>query len=87
MDYQPLSIWKKVKQSALFLFAEVDEWVPVGQSILNYQLATAHLNDVILKQIHGTDHLMRNPLGEISREYLNVLIGWLRSRLLAPPSV
>lgn len=80
MDYEPLSIWKQVTQPILFLFAEVDEWVPTGQSMVNYKTATSHLQDVTLKQIPGTDHLMRNPAGETSKEYQDVLIHWLRSR-------
>ena len=81
MDYEPLSVWKKVTQPTLFLFAEVDEWVPIEQSMINYEKATAHVNDVTHKQIPGTDHLMRNQIGEISREYLHVLLAWLKSRL------
>ena len=81
MDYEPLSIWKKVNQPALFLFAEVDEWVPIAQSMVNYEGATAHLNDVTLRQVPGTDHLMRNQAGELSKEYQDRLIHWLTSRL------
>jgi uncharacterized protein len=86
MDYEPLTIWKKVTQPTLFLFAEVDEWVPIGQSMVNYERATAHLQDVTLRQIAGTDHLMRNPAGKISGEYLDVLFDWLKSRLLTVAS-
>ena len=81
MDYEPLAIWKKVTQPTLFLFAEVDEWVPIEQSMLNYKKATAHLKDVTLKRIHDTDHLMRDPAGEISEEYLEALVGWLMPRI------
>ena len=81
MDYEPLSIWKKVTQPALFLFAEVDEWVPIAQSMVNYEGATAHLNDVTLSQIPRTDHLMRNQTGEVSKEYQDRLVHWLTSRL------
>ena len=82
MDYEPLLVWKKVSQPTLFLFSEADEWVPIGQSMINYEGATAHLQDVTLKQIPGTDHLMRNPAGETSKEYQDVLIHWLRSRFV-----
>ena len=81
MDYEPLSIWKRITQPTLFLFAEVDEWVPIEQSIINYRHATSHLNDVTLKQIPGTDHLMRNQNGEISKQYLDILTTWLISKL------
>jgi dipeptidyl aminopeptidase/acylaminoacyl peptidase len=83
MDYEPLLAWKKVTQPTLFLFAEVDEWVPIEQSMLNYEEATAHLKDVTLKQINSTDHLMRDLAGEISREYLAVLVDWLRLRAIS----
>ena len=80
MDYEPLSVWKRVCQPTLFLFAEIDEWVPIEESMVNYRSATAHLKDVIYKQIEGIDHLMCNQAGEISLDYLNILINWLRSR-------
>ncbi|HKJ39132.1 MAG TPA: alpha/beta fold hydrolase, partial [Anaerolineales bacterium] len=50
MDYEPLSIWKKVKQPTLFLFAEIDEWVPVEQGMKNFEGATSHLKDVTFKR-------------------------------------
>jgi dipeptidyl aminopeptidase/acylaminoacyl peptidase len=81
LDYEPLSIWKEVRQPTLFLFAEVDEWVPIEQGMLNYKQATSHLKDITLTQIRGTDHLMQKTTGETSKEYLDVLIGWLKSRL------
>lgn len=84
MDYEPLSIWNQVKQPTLFLFAEVDEWVPIEESMLNYKKAVNHLPDVTFKQIDGTNHLMsvspdENEI-EISSTYLDVLIDWLGSR-------
>jgi len=85
MDYEPLSIWKKVKQPTLFLFAEVDEWVPIGASMKNYKAATSHLSDVAIHQINKTNHLMSvspdEDIRDISREYLDVLISWLMSKL------
>ena len=87
MDYEPLSVWKQVHQPTLFLFAEIDEWVPVEPSMVNYKMATAHLQDVTLKQIPRTDHLMRNEAGETSREYCDVFLGWLRSRFAISDSV
>lgn len=87
MDYEPLSIWKQVKQPTLFLFAEVDEWVPMEQSMINYKNATAHLKEVILKQVAGTDHLMRDQTGKTSKGYLNILMDWLIARFPIPRSV
>lgn len=81
MDYEPLTIWKQVKQPTLFLFAEVDEWVPIKQSMANYESATTHLQDVTLRQIQETDHLMHDQMGEISKEYQDMLIRWLTSQL------
>jgi dipeptidyl aminopeptidase/acylaminoacyl peptidase len=87
MDYEPLSIWAQVTQPTLFLFAETDEWVPLEASMRNYRSATAHLKDVTLKQIKGTNHLMsasgdENVL-DISQDYLSVLLDWLTSHLRA----
>ena len=87
MDYEPLSVWQKVRQPTLFLFAEVDEWVPVEQSMINYEKATAYLPEVTVKQIKGTDHLMRNQNGETSKSYLDMLIDWLITRLSISDSV
>jgi dienelactone hydrolase len=81
MDYEPLSVWQRVMQPTLFLFAEIDEWVPMEQSMINYQKATSHLQDVSFKQISDTDHLMRNRAGEISQKYLSALLAWLKPRL------
>ena len=85
MDYEPLFIWSKVTQPTLFLFAETDEWVPVETSMENYKVVTSHLNDVIIRQIDGTNHLMSMSSNEntldISDEYLDILAGWLTSRL------
>jgi uncharacterized protein len=83
MDHEPLSIWKKVRQPTLFLFAEVDEWVPIEQSMLNCEKATAHLKDATLKRVNDTDHLMRDPAGEVSEEYLEALVGWLLPRIVS----
>lgn len=84
MDYEPLAVWKKVEQPALFLFARIDEWVPIAESMVNYKNATSHLRDVNLIQLNGVNHLMKNLDGEqkdeISREYLDILVGWLTSR-------
>ena len=85
MDYEPLSIWKKVRQPSLFLFAETDAWVPIEASLKNYRSATAHLKDVTFVQVDRVNHLMsisaeRESL-EISPEYLSVLLDWLTSRL------
>ena len=81
MDFEPLSVWKRVTQPTIFLFAEIDEWVPTEQSMLNYEKATTHLKDVTLKRVNGTDHLMRDRAGEISKEYLEALVGWLMPRI------
>jgi len=85
MDYEPLSIWEKVKQPTLFLFAEVDEWVPIERGMMNFERATSHLSDVTFKRIKGTNHLMSLSQDEdhleISGDYLDILIEWLETRL------
>jgi pimeloyl-ACP methyl ester carboxylesterase len=86
MDYEPLVIWKKASQPTLFLFAETDEWVPIEASIENYRSARAHLQDVTLRRIPGTRHLMSisetQDILDISPEYISVLLEWLTSRLV-----
>lgn len=81
MDYEPLSVWRGVEQPTLFLFAQVDAWVPIEQSLFNYRDATRHAGDVMFKQIPGTDHLRRDEKSAISRQYLATLLSWLESRL------
>lgn len=85
LDYDPLRIWRQVKQPTLFLFAANDRWVPVAESISNYRIATAHLLDVTIEQIKGVDHLM-SPIGlpetdQVSERYFQRLAGWLQDRL------
>jgi len=81
LDYDPLPIWKQVQQPTLFLFAEQDRWVPVAESISKYKQATAHINDVTMLEIKGTDHLMYSTHDQeaeaISEEYLDTLLTWL----------
>ena len=84
-DYDPLPIWQKVKQPTLFIFAEVDEWVPISDSLTNYRTATSALPDVTLVQIAGTDHLMQLKGGEdgtqVAEQYLEILSNWLNQKV------
>jgi len=77
MDYEPLSIWKRVKQPSLFIFAELDEWVSIEQSMINYKKTTGHLDDFTFVRIDSTDHLMSSTASAdestISRDYLDIL--------------
>ena len=57
-DYDPLPIWRQVDQPTLFIFGEDDHWVPVPESMSNFKVATAHMQDVTMVQIEGTNHLM-----------------------------
>jgi hypothetical protein len=86
MDYEPLSIWKQVHAPTLFLFAGIDEWVPVDESMVNYSAVTRHIPSVTLRQIPNVDHLMRNLVGvhkgEISQSYLDVVLPWLQALLV-----
>jgi uncharacterized protein len=85
LDYDPLPAWHKFRQPALFLFADQDRWVPVAESMTRFREATAHLPDVTLAQISGTDHLMSevagSEAGSVSPRYLEMLKGWLSQRL------
>jgi uncharacterized protein len=84
-DYDPLPVWRQVDQPTLFIFAEDDQWVPVPESMSNFKVATAHLQDVTMAQIEGTDHLMGKidtpTTSEVSDQYLEVMIDWLITRL------
>lgn len=84
MDYDPLPIWRAVRQPTLFLFAGDDRWVPVDRSRAAFEAVTAHLDDVTFAEIPDGDHLMgledeADP--RISESYVSVLLTWLRNRL------
>lgn len=84
MDYDPLPIWREVRQPALFLFAGDDRWVPVDRSRAAFEAATAHLDDVTFAEIPDGDHLMglEDPDDpRISESYVTILLTWLRHRL------
>ena len=88
MDYEPVAVWRKLQQPTLFLYAEHDAWVPIEESIRSYRAATAHMDDVTIEQIRGTDHFMSDPQsgtdagssGCVSTSYLSVLQTWLCQR-------
>jgi len=85
LDYDPLLIWKQIQPPTLFLFAEDDQWVPVTESISKLKKATAHLKDLAIIEIKGTDHLMFKT-GEkkaeiISEEYVETMVAWLMKRI------
>lgn len=80
MDYDPLPIWQRVKQPTLFLFAEHDRWVPIAESMSKLQEATAHIQDVTMMRLEGTDHMMRQN-GQVSDRYVERMCEWLLERL------
>lgn len=88
MDYEPVAVWRRLQQPTLFLYGEHDAWVPIEESIRRYRAATAHMPDVTIEQIAGTDHLMSEPdsptdagsSGLVSTTYLTVLQTWLCQR-------
>lgn len=85
LDYDPLLIWKQIQPPTLFLFAEDDQWVPVAESTSKLEKATAHLKDVAIIQIKGTDHLMYKTSDKkaeiISEEYVETMVAWLMKRI------
>lgn len=80
MDYDPLPIWQSVTQPTLFHFAEDDRWVPVAESMSEFRNATAHLQDVTMMPIPGTDHEMKQN-GRISESHVEQLSAWLTQRV------
>ena len=85
LDYDPLPIWQQIQQPVLFLFAEHDQWVPIPASMSSFRLATAHLKDVTMAQIEGTDHLMGKVDSQetacVSEDYIEMMLAWLTKRL------
>lgn len=84
MDYDPLSVWREVRQPVLFIYPEDDRWIPVAESVAAFRGATAHLNDATFAQIPNSDHLMgmeNEADPRISAEYLTVLVNWLQAHL------
>jgi dipeptidyl aminopeptidase/acylaminoacyl peptidase len=84
MDYDPLPVWGKLALPTLFLHGDRDRWVPVPESRARYQEVTAHMSEVKFVTLSGVDHLMRyadGPAeGELSAEYLEILLDWLGDR-------
>ena len=85
LDYDPIPVWKYVKQSVLFLYAQQDRWIPIQESMSNYRRATAHLPDVTMIRIKNTDHFMYEADDQkskmISTHYINAMKTWLRERI------
>lgn len=85
LDYDPLLIWKQIQPPTLFLFAEDDQWVPVTESTSKLEKATAHIKDLAIIQIKGTDHLMFKTSDKkaeiISEEYVGTMVAWLMKRI------
>lgn len=85
LDYDPLLIWKQIQPPTLFLFAEDDQWVPVTESTSKLEKATAHIKDLAIIQIKGTDHLMFKTSEKkaeiISEEYVETMVAWLMKRI------
>ena len=85
LDYDPVPIWQQIEVPTLFLFAERDRWVPIAESMTEYGMATAHMRDVTMVQVEGTDHLMgqvNNPeTFQVSDGYIEELMSWLAKRL------
>jgi uncharacterized protein len=81
MDHGPLEPWLAVKQPALFLFGDQDEWVPVEESVTRFKTVVGHLENVRMEIFPGVDHLMgeSDGLGKpgISPRYLMTLMDWL----------
>lgn len=80
MDYDPLPIWESVAQPTLFHFAEDDRWVPIAESMSRFRHATAHIQDVTMMRIQGTDHEMKQD-GRISESHVEQLCAWLTQRV------
>jgi dienelactone hydrolase len=88
MDYEPVAAWRRLQQPTLFLYGERDDWVPIEASMKRYRAATAHMKDVTIARIAGTDHLMSDLAsgtdagvsGIVSPTYLSVLRTWLWER-------
>lgn len=92
LDHDPVLAWRSVVAPTLFLYAEVDDWVPVEESITTFRAATTHLADVGFERVPGTDHLMLKrtepgtaPEVTVADAYLEVLVAWLERRLVATP--
>lgn len=81
MNYDPLSVLRKVRVPMAFFFGESDRWVPIDESTERIQEATRSNPRVTIRRIPGTDHLMGTGTpdsgGPVSREYVRGLVEWL----------
>lgn len=89
MDYDPLPVLASITAPMLFLFGELDRWVPVTTSIDKLKAATISKEEVTIVSIEAADHYLMIPDSteedaqsqRLSQEYTRILQTWLQKHL------
>ncbi len=83
LDYDPLAIWSQVHSKVLFLYGEVDEWVPIEESMMLYESAALDTRIRKMKRLSNCNHLFLDTQNtneeQICFEFWNSLTDWLKS--------
>jgi dienelactone hydrolase len=89
MNYDPVPTLRAVHVSALFLFGDRDQLIPVAESVaaIRRVLAEDAHHDFTIREFPNDDHGMRLTTGEasgdIDPEYLKAMRAWLATHALA----
>jgi uncharacterized protein len=78
MDFDPRSVFGKVRVPTLLFYGEDDAWTPVGSSIEAWRRARG--DDVEIVVVPEATHDLTLPDGSFAGEYERVLLDWLVSR-------
>jgi len=87
MDFDPLTIIRKIDVPVLLIYAERDPWVPIAESIAKWKEYGP--KDLSIHQVKNANHFMisiahsgiRGDDGPLVEEYSDVLIHWLMRQL------
>lgn len=78
MDHDPLAVWGKVNQPALFLYGGQDIWVSVEESMRLFKATARHSEHGLFPDL---DHMLKSngmPEGSVSPEYVSAMVSWLK---------
>ena len=76
MDFDPESVFARVRVPALLFFGERDSWSPVPESVETWRRAKPDAEVVV---IPGAEHDMTLEDGTIAPQYERRLVDWLRA--------
>jgi pimeloyl-ACP methyl ester carboxylesterase len=87
MDFDPLPVMQNLKVPILLLYAEIDPWVPVHDSMVRWkEFGPA---DLTIKEVSDANHFMltisesgiRGSEGSMAAQYTKCLVKWITQQL------